>query len=376
MGAWIATSRGAGRPNTIAAKIRVAGDAAIESSTVKARPLSAELPAAWGACLLGALAVGTGILAALAPPPFVFVLLAALVLMIGAAAALRTRVASRFQPRTTTLGQTMFALVAVGVLLVTFNGVRPIPGATASDLTLVLAVLAIGLAFLDSDWKLGSIAPTWLLVAGGLLFAAAVLVGIFPARPSQVPLLDPFAMIAGGAPPQPNLPNMGAAVRFVAALVFIPIVIAAAANSPRRIKVVAEMWIAGAALGALIGCLQYAGVISLDDQYRVYAQNRVIGLTDHPNTLGLVSAMALPVAASRLGASHGRARVYYAIAVASMISAIAVSGSRAAIVGGMLGLVLVGVLHREGRRGIRDHRRGRGSARCGSCDCGLAPAGV
>ena len=270
----------------------------------------------------------------------------------------------------------MFALVAVGVLLVTFNGVRPIPGATASDLTFVLAVLAIGLAFLDSDWKLGSIAPTWLLVAGGLLFAAAVLVGIFPARPSQVPLLDPFAMIAGGAPPQPNLPNMGAAVRFVAALVFIPIVIAAAANSPRRIKVVAEMWIAGAALGALIGCLEYAGVISLDDQYRVYAQNRVIGLTDHPNTLGLVSAMALPVAASRLGASHGRgSRV-----LRDRCGQHDLGYCGQWVTGGTrrrdLGFGACRCASPGRAPWVRDHRRGRGSARCGSRDCGLAPAGV
>jgi hypothetical protein len=249
----------------------------------------------------------------------------------------------------------MFSLVAVGVLLVTFNAVRPVPGATASDLIFVLAVLNIGVAFLDPEWKLGRIAPTWLIAAGGLLFVAALLVGIFPARPSRAALLFPTGILASGSQwvPQPNLSNMSAAVRFVGALVFIPILIAAVANSRRRIKIVAEMWIAGAALGALVACLEYAGLVSLNDPFFLYAGHRVTGLTDHPNTLGLVSAMALPVAASRLGGSDGRARLYYSAAAASMISGIAVSGSRAAIVGAILGLVLVGALHREGRRGFR-----------------------
>jgi O-antigen ligase len=249
----------------------------------------------------------------------------------------------------------MFALVAAGVFLVTFNAVRPVFNATASDLAFLLAALAIAIALVDPQWKFGRVAPGWLLASGGLLLTAALLVGIFPAQPSQAALLFPSGVLGGGGPGPTIGSNTGVAVRFVAALVAIPVLIAISASSPRRIMIIGEMWIAGATMGALVGLFDYLGVVNLNSTYRgsgVVYVDRAIGLTNHPNALGLVSAMALPFAASQLGGSRGRSRIYYSVAIALLISGIGVSGSRSALVAGVLGLVFVGALHRLGRRAL------------------------
>lgn len=247
---------------------------------------------------------------------------------------------------TATSGQFVFALVALGVLLVTFNGIRPVSGATLSDLVFVVGLIG-GLAFLASRWTAIPIAPLWLLAAAGLLLCAALLVGIFPARPSQAALLFP-----GG---DESLSNAGAAIRFVGTLVFLPVLIAVAANSVHRIRFLADIWIAGAALSALVGTLGYlhvGGVAHLVSQGGASgAVSREAGLTTHSNTFALASAMALAMAAARLGRARGRSCLYFSAVVLILISAIVISGSRAGLIGGAFGLMLLAALHREGRKG-------------------------
>jgi O-antigen ligase len=280
----------------------------------------------------------------------VLALVALSALTLAAVTLLHAQKSSAFEARTTTLGRAAFALVAIGIALVTFNALRPAAGATASDVTILLALLVVGLGLVDSSWRLGQIAPTWLLAAGALLLSAALLVGIFPARPSHAALLFPGSPLSGSvAAPTATPSNAGVAVRFVGALVFLPLLIAAAANSGRRIQTLADVWIAGAAINGLVALLEYLHVLNVG---RSEWDDRVMGLTNHPNALGLVSAMALPVAASRLAGANGRARFYYSAVTAAVVLGIALSGSRAALLGGVLGLVIIGALYREGRRGF------------------------
>jgi O-antigen ligase len=254
----------------------------------------------------------------------------------------------------------VFALVAVGVLLVTFNAVRPVPSATAADLVFAVALLGIVLTPLDSHWTARPIAPAWLLTAAGLLLCAALLVGIFPARPSQAvtQVLSGVASNAGASSEFPAVSNAGAAVRLVGTLVFLPVLIALAANSRRRILVLADVWIAGAAFGALLGALGYLGVagvahlIAGGSDFQGSGVPRVAGLSTHSNHFALASAMALPVAATRLGQANGRTRVYFSVVVLVLISAIAISGSRAGLIGGLFGLALLTVLRPESRKGV------------------------
>jgi O-antigen ligase len=260
------------------------------------------------------------------------------------------------------LGKVIFALVVASVFLVTYTAVRPLPGATASDLVLLGAALVIGVCLADSSWKIRQIVPGWLLGAAVLLLSAALLVALFPpGKPSQAALLFPGEILAYGGvdPAEPTLSNGGAAVRFVGTLIFIPLLIAVAANSARRIQILADAWIAGVAIGALFGILGYlgiGGVVQLVGGVGGVPWEggvRVSGLTTHSNAFALASAMALPVAAMRLGRTRGRVRIYFSAVVSVLIGAIVISGSRGGLIGGVLGLAFVAVLDRDGRTGFK-----------------------
>jgi hypothetical protein len=271
---------------------------------------------------------------------------------------------SSAQAATTVFGRLIFALVAVGVLLVTFTGIHTAHGVTASGLVFAAALVGIGLALFVSDWRVRQVTPGWLLVAGGVLLSTALLVGLFPARPSQAALLFPGRLLGSpiwnpdcGCTSFNSLPsNASGVIRFVGTLVLVPVLIAMIANSAHRIRFLADAWIAGAALGGALGVLQYLGVlnsIELVHGAGVSVDSRVAGLTDHVDTLGIVSAMALPVAATRLGGCHGSARLWCSAAVMFLVAGIAVSGSRTGLVGGVVGVVIIAALHWEGRRGIK-----------------------
>ena len=123
--------------------------------------------------------------------------------------------------------------------------------------------------------------------------------------------------------------------------------IAAAADSRRRVHLLTELWIAGVLISGLVAVLgdQGISIAPLSGIERDFWLEQA-GLTVHPNMLGLASAMTLPIVIARLGTADWRRRVYYIAAIVILAGAIGASGSRIALVSGVLGVALVVFLSR------------------------------
>jgi len=262
--------------------------------------------------------------------------------------------------RSRALSGLAFILVAAAVVLVTFSGLRPLPGANAADVFFVLALVPVVVGLLQSPWTGRQVAPNWLIIPAALLAVAALLVALFPAEPSRAALLFQGEVLSasyrGVAPDRVDLSNGGAAIRFVGTLLLVPLLIAWVANSAHRIRLLADIWITGVAVGGLMGTLGYLGIESIAQLVGIGnpagGTTRVAGFAHQPNAFALASAMALPVAATGLARTRGRARLYYSAVVLALIAGIAISGSRAGLIGGFFGIALLAILHPEGRRGL------------------------
>jgi len=243
------------------------------------------------------------------------------------------------------LAKILFLLVAIAVLFAGLNAIRPGGALTVSDLAILsgLWFAALGL-MIDPALTRRLTPPWWLIAAAGGLLAAALLVELFPpdALPELTDFTDPlYAGTAGGGAST----NLAGAIRLAATLLLVPVLVAAVADSPRRINLLTELWIAGALVSAAVAIVgQLAGSVGpLSGIERDFWREQA-GLTVHPNMLGLISAMTLPIAISRLGSADSRRRLYYVAAIAILVAGIGVSGSRIALISGVLGVAMIVVL--------------------------------
>jgi O-antigen ligase len=127
-------------------------------------------------------------------------------------------------------------------------------------------------------------------------------------------------------------------------LLLLPFVIAQVAWDWTRITWLAETWVAGAAIAGAVGTASYLGLIhGLSRNPEAAAVVRVYGLTTQPNVYGSAAAMAIPIAAFFCGSTKGAKRACYFVALIVLLVAVGLSGSRAAIVGGVFGLCVLAV---------------------------------
>jgi O-antigen ligase len=185
--------------------------------------------------------------------------------------------------------------------------------------------------------------PPWLLLAGLGLFLAFVVTMIFPPSDAilqrQALLSATIAQQSGVTGPVASL-GLGAdtvnLIFFELALVLIPILIAAVATTPRRCRLMMDLFTAGAIINGAFGVLDIAGIhLGPNPPY----QNRSLGLTIHPNYLALTCVIALPMAMLWFGRSR---RYTWAgvIGVTSLLGGVYASGSRAGFVAAGIGLVV------------------------------------
>ena len=313
--------------------------------TARARP--GRLPASGGrhggfvaardVALGGVVVIAAGALVTVGPRAW----LLACVVVTGVAVAL----APARSGERSALGEILFLSVAVAVMFAGLNAVRPAGALTLSDLAILAALwfAALGLVI---DPALGRrlIPPWWLTVAAGGLVVAGLVAELFP--PGEIPEVTDFAdPLYAGSTGGAASTNLAGAIRLAGTLLLVPMLIAAAADSRQRVILLTELWIGGALISAVIAIIGQLGFSTgplgaiEHDFWREQA-----GLTVHPNMLGLISAMTLPIVISRLSGADWRHRVYYIAAIAALLGAVAASGSRIALICGAIGVVLVVIL--------------------------------
>lgn len=226
-------------------------------------------------------------------------------------------------------------LVALGVALVTTNGIHPIRSATFGDIALGLAtVMLVPLVWVRRPTYFRI--PRWYLLAVALLGVTVLLsTATNPAKATD--------FVDG--------------LKFMIAFGLTPLVIAIVAASTERVALLADAWILGASVNAAVGTLDFLGLTNIGPQLTgrmdLRVNGRATGLTAQPNHLGMVAAMALPVALSRLlSTASRRRRVGYLMAILALSGGILASGSRTALVVAALGAIVLPLLHPRGRRQI------------------------
>jgi O-antigen ligase len=222
-------------------------------------------------------------------------------------------------------------LLWIGVLLVTFNGVRAGPGLSVADVALMAAALCVLVHCSLTHSRI--VVPVWLLVSAGGILAS----GLLSSTSNELS------------------ENLVPAARFAVALALTPTLIATLTVRAGARRMIVGAWLLSASVAALVGLSDFLGVTHIG--LSVLPDNtsgRVNGLTAHPNHLGLVCAMAMPVALWGV-ITDRQARPFsrglHLVILPLLIGGILVSGSRAAIVAGVAGILLVPVL--LGRRGRR-----------------------
>ena len=218
------------------------------------------------------------------------------------------------------LSRAGFACVLVAVPLVTFNALRATENVTYGDIPLALGALLLLCVWLRSGHRRG-VVPLGFLV-GGFLLLVTGLVSSLPAE---------------------NADSVVPTLRFSLTALGVPLIIMFAVSTPRRVSRLVDAWLLAAACNAAAGALDLLGVThigaSLTDVDFANVVDRATGLTLHPNHLGLVTAMALPIAIARLGLPGFRGLSALAL-VPLLVVGVFVSGSRGALLAAAGGLVI------------------------------------
>jgi O-antigen ligase len=239
------------------------------------------------------------------------------------------------------------AFVAVGIFIlgITWNGLR-IGGTSVATPMLVLAFLAV-LALVVLGRRAVPLPPWLLAVAFGLVLAAMLNL-IFPPDASLTNKTLLYFRSLPGRPlgflvPRPDLLMLA---QWLIALLIIPMMITAVANTKDRVKRLLDLFVISALISAGIGILDIAG---LPVAPVPLAGSRTMGLTLHPNYLATVCTMAIPLAL--LWATRpGRWRPAGYMATLLLLVGAYASGSRAGAVAAVLAIPLTVIFIPQLRR--------------------------
>jgi O-antigen ligase len=230
------------------------------------------------------------------------------------------------------LSRAGYLFVLIAVPLVTCNALRIGENLTYGDVPLALAALLLLAAWLRHGHPRGAV-PLGVVVGALLLLGTGLVSSIAAA----------------------TVDSLTTMLRFAVTLAAMPLIIMFAASTPHRLQRLIDMWLVAAGANAAVGALDLLGITdvgtSLTNIDFVTFTDRATGLTSHPNHLGLVAAMALPVAVARLG--WGGLRGLAAIALVPLLFVgVVESGSRGAFLaaaGGIVIFLLLGVTCRNPR---------------------------
>ena len=284
-----------------------------------------------GALVVAVLAATTGAAAALLPPTISLAIVGGLASPL--VVAILVRLAGLAFGRDLGAVQSIAALLAGAALAtITFNGLSFGLDMTVADLFLLGAGLVL-LPQLLMKPQLRPAAPTWLIASGCLLLVSGLVSSMDKVGPTD---------------------HLVPAIRFVVALSLAPLIIAVSAGHRARLSLMTSLWLLSAGANGAVALSDLLGLTSIGPRLTgLEFQGRAAGLTVHPNHLALACAMALPLAVSRVSATRNlRVQSIYLVLAVAIALGILASGSRAGIVAGVAGVVLVTVLQRRGRKAI------------------------
>ncbi len=198
--------------------------------------------------------------------------------------------------------------------------------------------------------------PLWLVVPALLFLFAACLIELFPYSPHSVRANPVLGAVQPTGTADTNLTGL---LKLEAATFLIPLVVFFATTRARveplrGLVLFAQLWMVSATISALVAALDALGITAVETALlgEVDQGARVYGLTTHPNRLGLMSAMSLPIALYFLAEARRVRKGLYAAALGVLSFAIIVSGSRAALLAGALMVVCLLVVSPSIRRTI------------------------
>ena len=230
--------------------------------------------------------------------------------------------------------------------------------AAAGALALLGIALANARAAVVVTMSLAALTMTWNNIRLGILTLSDLLllatIGLLLVSPMPIPpvsklfggsqrsivayatLLLVGGLVGGVLRQQPDL-GLGIGLRFAASVAAIVFLVSALVRRREDFERYAVWYVVGAALNGLVaiaGADEIAG--------------RPIGLTNHPNHLGLAMVLATFLGIAALGSRSRLVSTVAAVCLAPIIAATVVSGSRGAILAYSVGLLVL-ILMRRGR---------------------------
>lgn len=231
-------------------------------------------------------------------------------------------------------------LVALGVVAVTWNGVRGPGQISPFDILFGAAFAALGFSSLRGGRL--RVLPGWLLLAGVGLLAAALLAELFvPDPPAQSRAASQAFLDQTGqeGATDSDIVMLG---KLELGLVAVPVLIGAVTASSRRARLVADLWLLSAVVSAGVASLDLLLATRIGELATglPFVEGRPSGLAIHSNHLALASAMALPLALTHAIAAQRVQRVLASAASVVLLVGILASGSRANLLGAVLAVAL------------------------------------
>lgn len=230
-------------------------------------------------------------------------------------------------------------LVALSIFAVAWQGVQGPASVPVADFPFLLAIPLIALALLQR--QMPWVFPGWfLVVAGGLALGGLLALLLVPDPP---PFLLGHANTAELGTAAPRQTSFSFFLRTVYALVAVPVLIAAVADSWGRVRFFADIWLASTAACALVACLDYFAHAGIADALVTvpFDHVRAVGLTDQPNYLGQFTSMALPLGIVRIHQTTGPARVLALSATGLLLLGLQLSGSRLGLLGAVIAVAFL-----------------------------------
>jgi hypothetical protein len=213
-------------------------------------------------------------------------------------------------------------------LTITWNGIR-IAGGAFGNVFLVMAFAAmVGHAVLN---RRPISAPPTLLLAGTGFLLAGLLAMMFPPDFALTNLTDVQIRGRVGAPLIVGTrSDLLWLIAVELSFLIVPLVMLAAGSTPRRCRILLDLWTAGLVINAFIGFVDTLGIAHLAAT-PLGADARSVGLTIHPNYLALGACMAIPTVMLWIGRSPRWTWAGVA-GLGALLGGVYASGSRAGAV--------------------------------------------